>query len=54
MVSYSQNAWGYKNDGAPIYPIMDGQLYKGVDGYGGKYAIIHHTNGMVSVYLHLQ
>jgi murein DD-endopeptidase MepM/ murein hydrolase activator NlpD len=58
LVSYSQNAWGkhgeYKNDGAPIYPIMDGQLYKGVDGYGGKYAIIHHTNGMVSVYLHLQ
>jgi peptidoglycan hydrolase CwlO-like protein len=54
MVSYSQNAWGYKNDGAPIYPIMDGQLYKGVDGYGGKYAIIHHTNGTVSVYLHLQ
>lgn len=54
MVSYSQNAWGYKNDGAPVYPIMDGQLYKGVDGYGGKYAMVYHTNGMVSVYLHLQ
>ena len=54
LVSYSQNAWGYKNEGAPIYPIMPGQLYKGVDGYGGKYAIIYHTNGMVSVYLHLQ
>ncbi len=54
LVSYSQNAWGYKNDGAPIYPIMDGQLYKGVDGYGGKYAVVHHSNGMVSVYLHLQ
>jgi peptidoglycan hydrolase CwlO-like protein len=54
LVSYSQNAWGYKNDGAPIYPIMDGQLYKGVDGYGGKYAIVYHHNDMVSVYLHLQ
>jgi murein DD-endopeptidase MepM/ murein hydrolase activator NlpD len=54
LVSYSQNAWGYKNDGAPIYPIMDGQLYKGVDGYGGKYAVVHHSNGLVSVYLHLQ
>ena len=54
LVSYSQNAWGYKIDGAPVYPIMEGQLYKGVDGYGGKYAIIHHPNGMVSVYLHLQ
>ncbi len=55
LVSYSQNAWGYKNEGAPIYPIMNGQLYKGVEGVcGGKYAIVHHTNGMVSVYLHLQ
>jgi murein DD-endopeptidase MepM/ murein hydrolase activator NlpD len=54
LVSYSQDAWGYKIDGAPIYPIMDGQLYKGVDGYGGKYAIVYHDNGMVSVYLHLQ
>jgi peptidoglycan hydrolase CwlO-like protein len=58
LVSYSQNAWGehgeYKNDGAPVYPIMDGQLYKGVDGYGGKYAVVHHSNGLVSVYLHLQ
>lgn len=55
LVSYSQNAWGYKNEGAPIYPIMDGQLYKGVEGVcGGKYAIVHHANGMVSVYLHLQ
>lgn len=55
LVSYSSNAWGYKNDGAPIYPIMSGQLYKGVEGVcGGKYALVHHTNGMVSVYLHIQ
>jgi peptidoglycan hydrolase CwlO-like protein len=54
MVSYSRNEWGYKNEGAPIYPIMDGQLYKGVDGYGGKYAVVYHSNGTVSVYLHLQ
>jgi hypothetical protein len=54
LVPYSQNALGYKIDGAPVYPIMAGQLYKGVDGYGGKYAIVYHENGMVSVYLHLQ
>lgn len=55
LVSYNQNAWGYKNEGAPVYPIMAGQLYKGVEGVcGGKYALVHHTNGMVSVYLHLQ
>ena len=55
LVSYSRNAWGYKNDGAPIYAIMEGQLYKGTESVcGGKYAEIHHPNGMVSVYLHLQ
>jgi len=54
LVPYSQNALGYKIDGAPVYPIMAGQLYKGVDGYGGKYAIVYHENEMVSVYLHLQ
>lgn len=54
LVSYSRNEWGYKNEGAPVYPIMAGQLYKGVDGYGGKYAYVKHGNGMVSVYLHLQ
>jgi peptidoglycan hydrolase CwlO-like protein len=55
LVSYSQNTWGYKNDGAPIYAIMEGQLYKGTESVcGGKYAEIHHPNGMVSVYLHLQ
>lgn len=53
LVSYSRNEWGYKNEGAPVYPIMPGQLYKGVDGYGGKYAYVKHGNGMVSVYLHL-
>lgn len=57
LVSYSRNEWGYKNEGAPVYPILPGQLYKGVDGYGGKYAYIKHGSaygGMVSVYLHLQ
>lgn len=55
LVSYSQNAWGYKNEGAPIYPIMPGQLYKGTEGVcGGKYARVMHSNGMVSIYLHIQ
>lgn len=54
LVSYSRNEWGYKNEGAPVYPIMAGQLYKGTDGYGGKYAIVKHGNGQVSIYLHLQ
>lgn len=55
LVSYSQNAWGFKNEGAPIYPVMAGQLYKGTESVcGGKYAMVKHTNGMVSVYLHIQ
>jgi peptidoglycan hydrolase CwlO-like protein len=43
-----------KNFGAPIYSVMDGQLYKGIDPYGGKYAYILHSNGWRSCYLHLQ
>jgi hypothetical protein len=43
-----------KNYGAPIYSVMEGQLYKGVDQYGGKYAYILHPNGWRSCYLHLQ
>ncbi len=55
MVSYSQNAWGYKNEGATVYPIMAGELFTGTETVcGGKYAEVHHSNGMVSIYLHLQ
>lgn len=43
-----------KNWGAPIYAVMSGTLYKGVDGYGGVYAYIIHDNGWRSCYLHLQ
>jgi murein DD-endopeptidase MepM/ murein hydrolase activator NlpD len=43
-----------KNLGAPIYAVMSGELYKGVDNYGGKYAYIIHSNGWISCYLHLQ
>jgi len=55
LISYTQNAWGYKYDGAPIYAFMGGTLYKGTESVcGGKYAMIEHENGMVSIYLHLQ
>jgi peptidoglycan hydrolase CwlO-like protein len=43
-----------KNLGAPIYSVMAGTLYKGVDQYGGKYAYIIHDNGWRSCYLHLK
>jgi len=54
LVSYRY--WGdlYGNYGAPIYSIMEGELYKAVDGYGGNYAYIRHPNGWTSCYLHLQ
>lgn len=42
------------NYGAPIYAILPGTLYRGVDGYGGVYAYIKHDNGWVSCYLHIQ
>lgn len=42
------------NIGAPIYAVMDGVLFKGVDGYGGNYAFIRHPNGWSTCYLHLQ
>lgn len=55
LVAYSENAWGYKIDGAPIYAVMEGNLKKGVEGVcGGHYAQVTHLNGMVSIYLHLQ
>jgi len=55
LVSYSQNALGYKNYGVPVYAIMSGNLSKGTERvYGGKYAQIVHSNGQVSIYLHLR
>ena len=52
LISY--NTDHTKNLGAPIYAVMSGQLYKGVDYLGGKYAYIIHDNGWRSCYLHLQ
>jgi peptidoglycan hydrolase CwlO-like protein len=40
--------------GAPIYAIADGELFYGVDGMGGKYAIIKHADDFYSAYWHLQ
>ncbi len=42
------------NYGAPIYAVMDGTLYSGIDGYGGVYRYIRHPNGWTSCYLHIQ
>lgn len=52
LISYKSDYT--KNYGAPIYSVMEGQLYKGVDQYGGKYAYILHPNGWRSCYLHLK
>ena len=41
-------------EGAPIYAIMDGTLYRGVDKYGSKYVLIDHGNGVRSIYYHLK
>lgn len=41
--------------GAEIYAVMSGYLYTGTESVcGGKYAMMKHDNGMVSIYLHLQ
>lgn len=42
------------NYGAPIYAVMDGTLYSGIDGHGGVYRYIRHSNGWTSCYLHIQ
>ena len=54
LVSYRY--WGdvYGNYGAPVYAVMEGELYKDTDSYGGNYAYIRHPNGWTSCYLHLQ
>lgn len=41
-------------EGAPIYALARGKHYKGVDQYGGRYSIIKHDNGLVSIYWHLR
>ncbi|MFH1547324.1 MAG: hypothetical protein ABIC57_02455 [bacterium] len=40
--------------GAPVYSAWAGDLTRGVDIYGGKWALIEHSNGWVTTYLHLQ
>ncbi len=40
--------------GTPVYAVMEGTLYRGVDLYGGKYAWIVHPNNLKTTYLHLQ
>jgi peptidoglycan hydrolase CwlO-like protein len=52
LISYRSNRT--TNIGAPIYAVMDGQLFKATDGYGGNYAFIRHENGWTTCYLHLQ
>ncbi len=42
------------NYGAPIYSVMAGELYRGIDINGGKYAYIIHDDGSRSCYLHLK
>ncbi len=41
-------------EGAPVYAAAQGTLYRGVDQYGGKYAVIKHPNNLKTTYLHLQ
>lgn len=41
-------------EGAAVYAAMGGTLYRGVDPYGGKYAVIKHPNNLKTTYLHLQ
>lgn len=60
LVSYTKNAWGYKDESAQVYAVISGTLYKGTESVcGGKYAMIKHYNSsgkltMVAVYLHLK
>jgi peptidoglycan hydrolase CwlO-like protein len=41
-------------EGALVYAAMEGTLFRGVDPYGGKYAVIRHPNNLKTTYLHLQ
>lgn len=40
--------------GAPIYSIENGTVYYGVDGAGGKYALVKHRDDFWTGYWHLQ
>ena len=52
LISYNTDRT--KNYGAPIYSVMAGEVFNGVDQYGGKYVYIIHDNGWRSCYLHLK
>jgi len=41
-------------EGAPVFAVLGGKIYRGVDRYGSKYALIDHGNGLVSIYYHLK
>lgn len=42
-------------EGAPVYAIMSGTVYYGVESWGGaNYALVDHHNGLVSMYVHLR
>jgi hypothetical protein len=42
-------------EGAPIYSVLAGTVYYGVDSWGGaKYALVDHGNGLVSMYVHIR
>ncbi|MBN1617997.1 hypothetical protein JW887_01480 [Candidatus Dojkabacteria bacterium] len=44
-----------RGEGAPIKAIAPGKVYYGVESwYGGKFAMVVHDNGYVSIYLHIQ
>jgi peptidoglycan hydrolase CwlO-like protein len=47
--------WAFlTGEGAPIRAITNGTVYFGTDRYGGKYALLHHSDGNTSLYLHLR
>lgn len=49
--------WGFRlrGEGSPIYAIADGVVYKSTEyNGGGKYVLIDHGNGLMSLYLHLR
>lgn len=51
---YDGDDHGDYGQGAPIYAIGDGEIFRGTDAAGGKYAIIKHSDDFYSAYWHLQ
>lgn len=44
-----------QGEGAPVRNIMGGKVYYGTESwYGGKFAMVVHDNGYVSIYLHIR